>query len=330
MMPLVLLAGFLGAGKTHFLAGLLPALRAHGVRPHVVLNDFRNARIDAARLAGLEALVTPLEGDCVCCATLTELLDVLRALPHDPRGAVLVEANGATEADELLGYLALDRQLAHCTPPLQVTVVDVARWQKRWWHNGLEAAQLRTATHVVLNWEARCGEARRAQVRRLVREANPLASVTTPEAFADTLGALVDAHGASPPRRTGGALPMAPEGHGHPPGQTGVPSASHAHPFAALTLPLPPVVDRARFTAAVAGLPRAVVRAKGLVRFADAPDTMWVWNRTEGRRALTLDASAPHAGAEPVALFIGAQLPEEALAALVGGMGMAAPPMRTA
>ena len=330
MMPLVLLAGFLGAGKTHFLAGLLPALRAHGVRPHVVLNDFRNARIDAARLAGLEALVTPLEGDCVCCATLTELLDVLRALPHDPRGAVLVEANGATEADELLGYLALDRQLAHCTPPLQVTVVDVARWQKRWWHNALEAAQLRTATHVVLNWEARCGEARRAQVRRLVREANPLASVTTPEAFADTLGALVDAHGASPPRRTGGALPMAPEGHGHPPGQTGVPSASHAHPFAALTLPLPPVVDRARFTAAVAGLPRAVVRATGLVRFADAPDTMWVWNRTEGRRALTLDASAPHAGAEPVALFIGAQLPEEALAALVGGMGMAAPPMRTA
>ena len=57
---------------------------------------------------------------------------------------------------------------------------------------------------------------------------------------------------------------------------------------------------------------------------------MWVWNRTEGRRALTLDASAPHAGAEPVALFIGAQLPDEALAALVGGMGTAAPPMRTA
>jgi G3E family GTPase len=81
------------------------------------------------------------------------------------------------------------------------------------------------------------------------------------------------------------------------------------------------VVDRARFTAAVAGLPRAVVRAKGLVRFADAPDTMWVWNRTEGRRALTLDPSAPHAGAEPVALFIGARLPEEALAAVVGALG---------
>jgi G3E family GTPase len=308
MMPLVLLAGFLGAGKTHFLSQLLPALGAHGVRPHVVLNDFRNARIDAARLATLDALVTPLEGDCVCCATLTELLDVLRAIPHDPRGAVLVEANGATEADELLGYLALDRQLAHCTPPLQVTVVDVPRWQKRWWHNGLEAAQLRTATHVVLNWEARCGAPRRAQVRQLVGAANPQAEVTTPDAFARTLAGLVAAHGHAPPRRVGTALPVAQAA------AAPAPAAGHAHPFAALTLALPPLVDRARFTAFVAALPRTVVRAKGLVRFADAPDTMWVWNRTEGRRTVTLDPSAPHADAQPVALCIGAQLPEEALA----------------
>jgi G3E family GTPase len=308
MMPLVLLAGFLGAGKTHFLSQLLPALGAHGVRPHVVLNDFRNARIDAARLATLNALVTPLEGDCVCCATLTELLDVLRAIPHDPRGAVLVEANGATEADELLGYLALDRQLAHCTPPLQVTVVDVPRWQKRWWHNALEAAQLRTATHVVLNWEARCGAPRRAQVRQLVGAANPQAEVTTPDAFARTLAGLVAAHGHAPPRRVGTALPVAQAA------AAPAPAAGHAHPFAALTLALPPLVDRARFTAFVAALPRTVVRAKGLVRFADAPDTMWVWNRTEGRRTVTLDPSAPHADAQPVALCIGAQLPEEALA----------------
>jgi G3E family GTPase len=57
-----------------------------------------------------------------------------------------------------------------------------------------------------------------------------------------------------------------------------------------------------------------VVRAKGLVRFADDPHTMWVWNRTEGRRTVTLDPSAPHVDAQPVALCIGAQLPEEALA----------------
>jgi len=193
MMPLVLLAGFLGAGKTHFLTRLLPRLAAAGVRPHVVLNDFRNARIDAARLAQLEALVTPLAGDCVCCGSLTELLDVLRAIPHDPRGAVLVEANGATETDELLAYLTMDRQLAHCTPPLQVTVVDAGRWQKRWWHNALEAAQLRTATHVVLNWGEKCGERRLAEVAAAVRTLAPQARTTTPERFADELAALAAA-----------------------------------------------------------------------------------------------------------------------------------------
>lgn len=315
MMPLVLLAGFLGAGKTHFLTRLLPRLAAAGVRPHVVLNDFRNARIDAARLAQLEALVTPLAGDCVCCGSLTELLDVLRAIPDDPRGAVLVEANGATETDELLAYLTMDRQLAHCTPPLQVTVVDAGRWQKRWWHNALEAAQLRTATHVVLNWGERCGARRLTEVEAAVRTLAPEARPTTPERFADELAALVAAHGAAPPRRIGRPLPAA---------SPAAPAApAHAHPFAAHTLPLPAQVARAPFAAFVEGLPRAVVRAKGLVRFADAPDTMWVWNRTEGRRALTLDPSAPHAGAEPVALFIGAQLRVDALAAAVDALGEA-------
>jgi len=145
-------------------------------------------------------------------------------------------------------------------------------------------------------------------VRQLVGAAHPLAEVTTPDAFARSLAGLVAAHGHAPPRRVGTALPVAQAA------AAPAPAAGHAHPFAALTLALPPLVDRARFTAFVAALPRTVVRAKGLVRFADAPDTMWVWNRTEGRRTVTLDPSAPHADAQPVALCIGAQLPEEALA----------------
>jgi G3E family GTPase len=102
VIPLALLVGFLGAGKTRFLTQLLPELHARGLRPRVILNDFANASIDASRLAELDALVTPLNGECVCCTSLRELMDALLAVQGRPGDVMLIEANGATEADELL------------------------------------------------------------------------------------------------------------------------------------------------------------------------------------------------------------------------------------
>ena len=153
MIPLVLLTGFLGAGKTRFLTTAIPALHAQGLRVRVLLNDFENANIDAARLAELTALVTPLAGECVCCTSLEELLAALESVPPEPDTVLLIEANGATEAGDLLASLTMDRRLAQYTLPLQLTVVDAKRWQKRWFHNKLEASQTRSATHVHLKVE---------------------------------------------------------------------------------------------------------------------------------------------------------------------------------
>lgn len=315
MIPLVLLAGFLGAGKTRFLTELIPQLTASGVRVRIILNDFQNARIDAARLGALEALVTPLNGECVCCGSLRELLEQLYDVPAQPGSVMLVEANGATETDELLGHLTTDARLAHYTLPLQLTVVDAARWQKRWWHNALERAQVATATHLHLNWLHRCDADRQARVRREVRDLNARATLCTVPELARQLEAL-----ARDPAPVDGARAKGlPVIHSHAAaGRDQV--AGHAHPFASLALPLPPVVDRARFTAFVESLPDAVVRAKGLVRFQKDQGPMYVWNRVPGRARMTLDPSWPHADAEPVALFIGVGLPVASLTAAMAAL----------
>ncbi|WP_411282240.1 CobW family GTP-binding protein [Gemmatimonas sp.] len=293
MIPLVLMAGFLGAGKTRFLTTLIPQLLARGVRVRIVLNDFENAKIDAARLGELDALVTPLNGECVCCGSLRELLDTLQAVPHEPGSVMLIEANGATETDELLGYLTTDSTLMHFTLPLQLTVIDAARWQKRWWNNRLEAAQTTTATHVHLNWTDKLSPDKRRAVQQSVAVMNAGATFTTPAEFAATLQSLAESVRATERR--------APQGvdqahrHGH----------RHTHPFGSVALPLPRVVERTRFMAFVQALPPAVVRAKGLVRFVDQPANMFVWNRVPGRRKVQLDESSPHADASATALFIG-------------------------
>jgi G3E family GTPase len=60
--PLLLVAGFLGAGKTTFLRALLPALARRGLRARVLLNDFQNARVDGATLADVAPDLVALHG----------------------------------------------------------------------------------------------------------------------------------------------------------------------------------------------------------------------------------------------------------------------------
>lgn len=314
MIPLVLMAGFLGAGKTRLLTELVPLLAAKGTRTRIILNDFQNARIDAARLGDLEALVTPLNGECVCCGSLRELLQTLYDVPPDPGSVMLIEANGATETDELLGHLTTDGRLAHFTLPLQLTVVDAARWQKRWWHNALERAQVSTATHLHLNWTHRVGAARLDAVITSLRAENARAAHVDVAAFAHALHDLSVAVQADASR--GGRIGAAPlvAAHARPD------RPAHAHPFGSATLPLPALVDRAAFDQFVRGLPTSVVRAKGLVRFTDDPGPMYVWHRVPGRARVRFDQSWPHADARPTALFIGVDMPLSDIAAAIDGL----------
>ena len=323
MIPLVLLAGFLGAGKTRFLTDVIPMLYQRGVRVRVVLNDFENADIDASRLASLNALVTPLNGECVCCVSLRDLMETLYAVPDDPNTVMLIEANGATETDELIGFLTMDSKLAQYTPPLQLTVLDAGRWQKRWFHNALERAQATTATHLYLNWAHKLSAERLVRVTSTVQVVNPRAELTTPTRFADELAALVRSVAGEADRK----VLQAHSGSRHSDGQhhragretghihTGI---SHEHPFASTSMPLPDYVVRASFNRFVDGLPESVVRAKGQVRFADKPDKMYVWNKVEGRGGVKLDECTPHAHTRPVALFVGVRLPLEELAEQIG------------
>ena len=306
MIPLVLVAGFFGAGKTWFLTAVIPELYARGLRTQVLLNDFESAEIDTTRLTTLSSLVTPLSGECVCCSSLEELLTALATMPIASNSVTLIEANGATKTEELLGRLTTDRRLARYTLPLQVTIVDAKRWQKRWWHTELETNQTRTATHVHVNWTDRVRADRRATVEDGIRAVNRHAALTSPAGFAGDLAQLSIATAADAERPA--LLTPRPHDHAHH-------DHAHEHPFASIVFDLPEVVSRDAFIAFVRALPRVVVRAKGLVRFADRPDTMFVWNRVDGRKVVTLDQSTPHATSQPIALFIGVGMPMDELRA---------------
>lgn len=330
MIPLALVGGFFGTGKTRFLTSVLPELQARGLRTQVLLNDFESAEIDTTRLTELSSLVTSLSGECVCCSSLEELLTALATMPAAANSVTLIEANGATKTDELLGRLTTEGRLARYTLPLQVTVVDAKRWQKRWWHNALEAAQTRTATHLHINWTHRVPDTRLEAVHAGVRALNPAVVFTTPAAFADELQRLavtVSGEDTRPPLSvpqphhhdgSARAANHSPPAHVH--GAQPHDAHTHDHQFASIVMGLPHTVSREPFLEFIRSLPTSVVRAKGLVRFADQPEAMFVWNRVDGRKAVTLDRSVPHATSQPIALFIGVGMAVDALRMRVGAL----------
>ncbi|SLM89451.1 CobW family GTP-binding protein [Brevibacterium yomogidense] len=96
-VPVILLTGYLGAGKTSILNHLL---RHPDSRVGVVVNDFGDLNVDAGLVAGQVDEPVSIAGGCVCCLSDTSALEEALASLADPRlelDAIIVEASGIAE-----------------------------------------------------------------------------------------------------------------------------------------------------------------------------------------------------------------------------------------
>lgn len=301
MTPLVLITGFLGAGKTSLLRRLLPLVREAGLRPHVILNDYANAEVDSATLRALVDDITPITGSCVCCGSLDELLMSLDDIPPGERDVVLVETNGTTDPLPLIETLLLVPAGQRFGALSQVHVIDCQRWQTRRYSNELERKQTRTASHGIFSWRDTAGDAREAGVRAAVRRLNPRLRETSPAELARELAALAATPDGQLPRTFISVFDPVVDDRFRPPGRFGgekprafdlarnglKPRAAHdpahalAHRYTALQLELPRRVRPLALIGWLESLPPEVIRAKGIVEFADAPGKFQFFQRVE-------------------------------------------------
>jgi G3E family GTPase len=96
-IPVLVVSGFLGSGKTTLVRHLLHQAQASGQRLAVISNEFGALGIDQALLGeGGEAYVE-LEGGCVCCQLSNELRDTLQMLWERVRpDGIIIETSGVT------------------------------------------------------------------------------------------------------------------------------------------------------------------------------------------------------------------------------------------
>jgi G3E family GTPase len=316
--PLILLVGFLGAGKTTFLQALVPAFHAVGLKPSLLINDYQNARIDAERFRGISDSVTALNGDCVCCSSRDELLAALENFQHESDRVLLIETNGTTDSEQLLETLAFTPALKNFTPPIQLSIIDGQRWQRRFWHNALEREQVRTATHLFISRTDTIPSARLDIVKKSLTDLGIHARPTDPAAFAQEIASLPESdHSAC-------------SGHSHTEEHSHDHDHSHSdhshdhseHHFASCEIPLPALVSKKDFEKFLSALPEEVLRAKGLVVLREEPGEFQIFQKVGHDGPVHFFPIGQHPVLrDPTALFIGPRLPVETLRESIATLG---------
>lgn len=105
-MQLVLVAGFLGSGKTTFVLNLARVAAASGRRVAILVNEIGEVGIDDQLMRRLGFNVWELLAGCICCTLSGNLVAALQMLgaQYAP-DLVLLEPSGAAEPGRILSAL---------------------------------------------------------------------------------------------------------------------------------------------------------------------------------------------------------------------------------
>ena len=140
-MPVLLLTGYLGSGKTTLVNHILSNRK--GIRFAVIVNDIGEVNIDASLIqkggvvAQKDDSLVALQNGCICCTLKADLIQQLDELMASGKfDYIVIEASGICEpepiAQTICSIPALGPSYAvHGVPRLDciVTVVDALRMQ---------------------------------------------------------------------------------------------------------------------------------------------------------------------------------------------------------
>jgi len=260
-LPVTLLTGFLGSGKTSLLQHVLAAPGFPRERTAVIVNDFGAVNVDAALLSTKIQRLTELTAGCLCCASYPELGHSLTALADDPGiDQVWIEASGVAETDDLLDRLTDARLVKRIAVARVIHVVDASAYPGWFTHRALAREQLRWADLVVVN------KIDRAKPKCLEKIAEDLARGNAKARRIDAVRGAIDLPPLEP-RSNFSALRCAGPGRSTP------------HATTTVFLPLDRPVSRRALEERLADAPGDLYRAKGFVAFDDDPARLCVFQK---------------------------------------------------
>jgi G3E family GTPase len=292
-IPVTIISGFLGAGKTSLLNHILSA--DHGLRVAVLVNDFGEINVDAELVTGVSGESTiSLSNGCICCSIRDDLVEAAVQLIEDPNppAYIVVETSGVSDpAAVSLTFLATELQ-SRTRVDSVLTVVDAEQiYQVNEEHRRLAVDQIAMADIVVVNKLDLVSDAEREEVAAFIRDIVPGARILEAtygavplelvlgvgaydlQRFAGKPGLEVHVHEA------GGA-----HEHDHAHGHHHAHHANHTIVFDTWSYTTRTPLSYPAVREALRSLPATIYRAKGFLYLNDLPNRKGIVH-VVGRRA---------------------------------------------
>ena len=288
-VPILLVTGFLGAGKTTVVNHLLA--HADGRRIAAVVNDFGAINIDAELIAGASDGVVSLANGCICCSLEGDLLRTLSTLlRRDPKPEyIIIETSGVADPADIVRNL-LDPVILREAPLETVLCVMDAATPPAALDEALMRSQLRVADIVALSKLDLADEGAGARMRDSIR------ALRVPAVVVDAKRGEIPAALLFPAGVDRAPAPREPG-----------PKRPAEERFETLSWTSEQPLSLPRLQQAIGRLAPKLARAKGLFETIEQPGRLMVFQFASGRATLAT-GEVPTAGVPRVRIVFIAEL----------------------
>jgi G3E family GTPase len=173
VIPVSVLTGFLGSGKTTMLRHLL--CQPEFARTAVIINEFGAVGLDHELVAASEDSLIELQTGCLCCKIRTDLAQTLQDLLRRrderrcaPFDRIVIETSGLADPAPILQTLMTEANIAgRLVLGGVVTTVDAVNGAETLEHEEISQKQVAVADRIVLTKLDLAGPARPVLLHRL-------------------------------------------------------------------------------------------------------------------------------------------------------------------
>lgn len=185
-VPVTLVAGFLGSGKTTLVNRMLT--EQHAQRIAVIVNEFGEVGIDGRLVVGVEDNIVQLSNGCLCCTVRSDLVTTVHALLTRRRAAeaeapfdrIVIEASGLASPGPAVQTILADRSLAaQCRIDGVITLVNAPHIVRQLQEHPEASAQLGYADHIIVNHRDQCDATALAAAESAIQACNQRATRET-------------------------------------------------------------------------------------------------------------------------------------------------------